>query len=107
MSGKFRFTLQSEKRQHALPHKVIIGCQDTETARHVLLKLFGFLLFHRDRLLIEPRLDDDNIPFRPDLVQLDYQLRPALWVECGGDSVARFDRVAVKAPSTAHRVRTT
>ena len=98
MSGKFRFNLQSEKRQHALPHKVIIGCQDTETARHVLLKLFGFLLFHRDRLLIEPRLDDDNIPFRPDLVELDYQLRPRLWVECGECSVQKLDKLAVKVP---------
>lgn len=98
MSGKYSFTLHSENRRRPLPRKIIIGCQDTETTRHVLLKLFGFLLFHRERLLMEPRLQDDNIPFRPDLVQLDYQLRPRLWVECGDCSVQKLDRLAVKVP---------
>jgi len=98
MSGKYSFTLQSEDPRRVLPHKLIIGRQDTETTRHVLLKLFGFLLFHRDRLLIEPRLDDDNIPFRPDLVELDYQLRPRLWVECGECTVQKLDKLAVKVP---------
>ena len=45
MSGKYSFTLDSERRQCPLPRKIIIGCQDTETTRHVLLKLLGFLLF--------------------------------------------------------------
>jgi hypothetical protein len=98
MSNKYSFTLQSEDPRRALPHKVIIGCQGTETTRHVLLKLFGFLLFHRERLLIEPRLEDDNIPFRPDIVELDYQLRPVLWVECGECSVQKLNKLAVKAP---------
>ena len=98
MSGKYSFTMQSEDRQRALPRKLIIGRQDTETTRHVLLKLFGFLLFFRDRLLIEPRLDDDNIPFRPDLVELDYQMRPRLWIECGDCSVVKLDKLAVKVP---------
>ena len=98
MSSKYSFTLQSGDPRRSLPHKVIIGCQGTETTRHVLLKLFGFLLFQRDRLFIEPRLDDDNIPFRPDIVELDYQLRPVLWVECGECSVQKLDKLAVKAP---------
>ena len=98
MGGKYSFTLASEDRQRALPRKLIIGCQDTETTRHVVLKLLGYLLFFRERLLMEPRLDDDNIPFRPDLVQLDYQMRPQLWVECGECSVQKLDRLAVKVP---------
>ncbi len=98
MSGKYSFTLRNEDRRRSLPHKLILGCQETETTRHVLLKLFGFLLFHRERLQIEPRLQDDNIPFRPDLVELDYQLRPCLWVECGECNVQKLDKLAVKAP---------
>jgi uncharacterized protein YaeQ len=98
MSGKYSFTLRSEDRRRSLPHKLILGCQETETSRHVLLKLFGYLLFHRDRLQIEPRLEDDHIPFRPDLVELDYQLRPRLWVECGECSVQKLDKLAVKVP---------
>ncbi|MCU0772274.1 MAG: YaeQ family protein [Verrucomicrobia bacterium] len=98
MSGKYSFTLKTGDRRRSLPHKLILGCQETETARHVLLKLLAFLLFHRERLQIEPRLHDDNLPFRPDLVELDYQLRPCLWVECGECSVQKLDKLAVKAP---------
>lgn len=64
----------------------------------VVLKLLGFLLFFRERLLIEPRLHDESNPYTPDLVQLDYELRPRLWVECGECSVQKMDRLAVKAP---------
>lgn len=98
MSGKYSFTLLGEGERRLLPHKLIIGCQETETTRHVLLKLLGFLLFQRNRLFIEPRLEDDNIPFRPDLVELDYQMRPRLWVECGECSVQKLDKLAVKVP---------
>lgn len=96
MSGKYNFNLESQDSTRPLPARVTIGCQDTETTRHVLLKLFGFLLFYRSRLQLEARPPDDNIPFRPDLIQLDYQLRPRLWVECGECSVQKLDRLAVK-----------
>jgi hypothetical protein len=96
MSGKYGFRLRSEDVQRPLPGSLIIGQNDTETTRHVLLKVLCFLWFHREGLRIEPRLHDDNIPFRPDLVQLDYQLRPRLWVECGECSVEKLDRLAVK-----------
>jgi hypothetical protein len=100
MSSKYSFTLQSGEPRSILPRKLIIGCQDTETTRHVLLKALGFLLFHRERLLMEPRLDDDNIPFRPDLVELDYQMRVRLWVECGECSVQKLDKLAVRVPES-------
>ncbi len=98
MAGKFSFHLQSADRRRALPTKVIIGQKETETRTQVLLKLFGYLLFFRDRLQIEPRLHDDNIPYLPDLAQFDYTLRAAFWVECGECSVEKLDRLAVKVP---------
>jgi uncharacterized protein YaeQ len=98
MSSKYSFTLQSENSRRLLPRKLIIGCQDTETTRHVLLKLLGYLLFHRERLLMEPRLEDDNIPYRPDLAEVDYQMRVRLWVECGECSVQKLNKLAVKVP---------
>ena len=86
MSGKFSFSLQSSDKHRALPRKLIIGQHETETPRHVVLKLLGFLLFYREGLQMEPRLHDDNIPFRPDLVCLDYQLRPIFngWIPLKG-----------------------
>lgn len=98
MNAKYNFTLQSSDKRRVLPEKIILGRHDTETIDHVVLKLLGFLLFFRERLLIEPRLNDDSNPYSPDLVQLDYELRPRLWVECGECSVHKLDKLAVKAP---------
>lgn len=98
MSHKHSFTLRSEDARRDLPGKVILAQQLTETTAHVLLKLLGFVLFHRERLQIETNLHDHSIPFVPDLVQLDYQLRPVLWVECGECSVTKLDKLAVKVP---------
>jgi len=32
----------------------------------------------------------------PDLAQLDYQLRPALWIDCGECTVTKLHKLAVK-----------
>ncbi|MCP5518187.1 MAG: YaeQ family protein [Verrucomicrobiales bacterium] len=101
MAGRFTFQLTSANPRLGLPYKVLFAQRETETPSHVLLKLLGFLMFFRERLQIEPRLPDDNIPFEPDLVELDYTLRPVLWVECGECSVTKLDKLAVKAPEAA------
>jgi hypothetical protein len=98
MSGKYSFDLKSEERRRPLPGKVIVGQKENEGVNHVLLKFMAFVLFHRERLQIEPRLLDDNIPFEPDVIQLDYSLRPALWIECGECSVGKLHKLAVKVP---------
>ncbi|MFA6544539.1 MAG: YaeQ family protein [Limisphaerales bacterium] len=97
MSAKYSFTLASEdKRRADLPRKILIAQHQTETVAHVTLRLLAFLMFWRPRLQLESNLHDDDIPFIPDLVQLDYSLRPALWVECGECSVAKLHKLAVK-----------
>jgi uncharacterized protein YaeQ len=98
VSSRYVFNLASEDRRRALPAKILLPRADTETLTHILLKLFGYLLFYRDRVQLEPRLDDDYLPFVPDVVQLDYEGRVALWVECGECALAKLDRLAVKAP---------
>ena len=98
MSAKFSFHLESQDKRRALPSKIIIGRQETETLAHVALKLLAFLIFFRERLQIEANLHQDDIPFVPDLVQLDYELRPRLWVECGECGVQKLHKLAVKVP---------
>ena len=100
MSSRFAFHVGSQDQRRALPERVFIGRKETETTKHVLLKFLSFALFYRERLQIEAELHDDNIRFTPDLVQLDYTLRPALWVECGEVSAAKLDRLAVKVPES-------
>lgn len=100
MSGKYSFDLKSEERRRALPAKIIVGQKENESIKHVMLKFLAYVLFHRERLQIEPRLTDDNIPFEPDVIQLDYSLSPALWVECGECSVSKLHKLAVKIPDS-------
>ena len=101
MAAKYSFQLRSTDRRRELPHKIIVGQRETETEAQVLLKLFGYLLFYSPRLQLEPRLHDDNNPYQPDLIELDYELRPTLWVECGDCSLEKLDRLAVKVPEAA------
>jgi uncharacterized protein YaeQ len=101
VSAKYSFQLQSRDRRRPFPHKLIVGQNDDEGPAQVLLRLLAYLLFFRERLQLEVSLHDDAIPFVPDLVQLDYELRPVLWVECGDCSVAKLDRLAVKVPEAA------
>ena len=98
MTAKYSFHLESRDRRRDLPRKIIIGRQDPETRLHVALKLLAYLIFFRPRLQIATNLHMDSIPFVPDLVQLDYELRPKLWVECGECSVGKLNKLAVKVP---------
>jgi uncharacterized protein YaeQ len=98
MSAKFGFQMRSEDRRRQLPHKIILGRQDNETTTHVALKFLAYVIFFRDRLQIETNLHMDNIPFVPDIVQLDYELRPKLWIECGECGVGKLNKLAVKVP---------
>lgn len=98
MSGKYSFHLQSKDWRRDLPPKLIVGRRDNQTGGHVVLRLLAYLLFFRDRLHVGAQLHDDNIPFEPDLVELDYELRPRLWVECGDCGAPKLDKLAVKVP---------
>jgi hypothetical protein len=98
VSARHTFNLQSQDKQRPLPRRIIIGQQDSETLSHVLLKVFAYILFYRPRLQLEMTLDRDNLPFAPDLVELDYELRPKFWVECGECSLNKLHKLAVKLP---------
>ncbi|MGA1237009.1 MAG: YaeQ family protein [Limisphaerales bacterium] len=98
MSKRYSFRLKSSDPRRELPHKLLLSQDYEETQVHVLHRLLGYLLFFRERLEVTANLQNDNIPFRPDLVELDYQLRPILWVECGPVTTEKLDRLAIKAP---------
>lgn len=98
MSSKYIFDLKSDERRRALPGKLIVGRKENESLPHVVLKMLGFAILYRERLQSEGNIHNDNIPFEPDLVQLDYTLTPVLWVECGECSVSKLNKLAVKVP---------
>lgn len=96
MSSKFNFDLRSDDWRRKLPEKLIIGRTELETAEHIILKFLAYIILYRERLEIGPNLHNEDIPFIPGVVQLDYQLNPALWVECNDCSVQKLDKLAVK-----------
>ncbi len=98
MANKFTFQLTSDDRRRPFPHKILFGQQPNETVRHITLKFLAWVLFFRDRLQIETEVPDDSVPFVPDLLELGYDLRPRLWVECGDCSTAKLHKLAVKCP---------
>ena len=98
MSTRFSFRLKSSDPRREFPHKLLLNQEYDELPEHVLHRLLGYLLFFRERLEITANLQNDNIPFRPDLVELDYQMRPILWVESGSNTTDKLARLATKAP---------
>lgn len=98
VANKFNFQLRSEDRRRPFPHKVIVGQGVNESIRHVAFKFLAYLLFFRERIQIETDVQNDNIPFLPDLAVLAYDMRPILWVECGECTVSKLHKLAVKCP---------
>lgn len=98
MGAKYSFRFESRDRKRPLPGSIIIAQNDTETIAHVVLKMLGYVLFYRDRLQIEGDVQNDAIPFQPDLLWLDYEMRPKLWIECGECGVNKLHKLAVKVP---------
>lgn len=98
MSARYSFQLQSGDSRLSLPGKLVLHHRLDETSDMILLKVLGFLLLHRERLQVEPRLHDRDIHLVPHLLQLDFELHPALWAECGECEIKRLNKIAVKAP---------
>jgi hypothetical protein len=98
MAGKFSFRLARAAPRQDFPDKLVVGQQEMETPVNVLLKALAYLLLFRERLQVDVNLHMDAIAFRPSLVQLDYELRPKLWVECGECTPVKLDKLAVKVP---------
>ena len=76
LANKYNFQLRSEDRHRPFPHKVIIGQGVNESVRHVGLKFLAYALFFHERIQIETEVQDDSIPFVPDLAVIGYDMRP-------------------------------
>ena len=98
MSSKYNFYFRTDGSRQGLPAKIILARDPLETRAHIILRILTFLLFRRDRMQVRTALHNESIPFIPDLAQMDYEMRPVLWVECGDCSVAKLNKLAVKVP---------
>ncbi len=100
VAGKFNFQFTSDDRLRPLPHKLLLALGQNESVRHIALKLLAYLLFYRDRLQVETEVPDEGIPFVPDLVELGYDLRPRLWIECGDCGTGKLHKLTTKCSET-------
>lgn len=98
MSSKFIFDLTGGDRHRDLPARLVVGRRENEGPQNIVLKLLAFLVLHRERLEINGDVRNENIAFEPDVLQLDYTLRPVLWVECGNPTASKLHKLAVKVP---------
>ena len=94
--AKYTFRLNSHDGLRDLPSKMVMVQSGLETPDHVLTRILAFNLFYRERLQTRVNLHMDSIPYIPDLVQLDYELRPKLWVECNETALQKIKRLSVK-----------
>jgi hypothetical protein len=100
LASKYTFQFVSEDRRRPLPHKLLLALTPNESTRHIGLKLLAYILFFRERLQVETEVPDESIPFVPDLVELGYDLRPKLWIECGDCGTSKLHKLSVKCSET-------
>lgn len=93
MGPRLRFRLASVPPLPELPSQVTLLGRDTETPTHLMLKLFGWFMFYRPGLRLEPPRPLPGLRHRPDLLACDLTGRPELWIECGGCRIGKLRRV--------------
>ena len=95
---KFSFKIECQDSRLGVPERLIVGRHDDEAVVHVVLKALSYLVFYRERIQMGGHLHNENIPFIPDVLQLDYDGRPTFWAECGPSDPARLKKIVAKAP---------
>jgi len=93
MVEKFTFDLQFGK----IRKKLILVKEEDELRGHVVLKLLAYILFYHPQLKVEVSV---GMHYKPDLVLLDEDGRPALWIDCGYVAVLKVQSLARKFKNT-------
>ena len=86
---KYTFTIHAER----IPPKLVLAQAEGESEAHIILKLLSYLMFYRQGIKIEHRVEQH---FKPDLVVEGDNFQPVLWVDCGNTAIRKLDKVATK-----------
>jgi len=86
---KYTFNIHAEH----IPPKLVLEQMKGEAEAHIILKLLSYLIFYRQGMKIEHRVEQH---FKPDLVVEGANFQPVLWVDCGNTAIRKLDKVATK-----------
>ena len=86
---EYKVALADLERDHHAELTVVAARHPSETAEHLVLRVLGFCLLHRDGLVFGPGLSDGEAA---DLVARDGG-RLTLWGECGAIEATKLRRV--------------
>ena len=86
---KYTFNIHAE----CIPPKLVLVQAKGESEAHIILKLLSYLMFYRQGIKIEHRVEQH---FKPDLVVEGDNFQPVLWVDCGNTAIRKLDKVATK-----------
>ena len=86
---KYTFNIHAEH----IPPKLVLEQTEGESGAHIILKFLSYLIFYREGIKIEHRVEQN---FKPDLVVEGANFQPVLWVDCGKTAIRKLDKVATK-----------
>ncbi len=92
---KYTFTLLKEGEADAR-EKIVLESRSSESPRHIVLKIFAYLLFRDRSGGLPPRIEPGDIGqrHRPDLLTSDPLTgAPILWIDCGQIEPKRLGRI--------------
>lgn len=78
--------------------KQVLETRSSESQRHIILKILGYLLYYDRAPRIELRVSEDKRDYRPDVVAFDADGRITLWVDCGQIGIRKLDDLTRQHP---------
>lgn len=91
-----KYTFQFEAGE-----KQVVETRSSESLRHILLKILGYILFYDQKPRIEIRVSPDKRDYKPDVVAFDAEGKVTLWVDCGQIAIKKVDDLTRQEPNAA------
>lgn len=76
------------KGLYGVEEKLYLRKRKGESIQHVVMKLLSYLIYYREDLKIEKAVGQR---YKPDLVALDSQGEPEIWIDCGSTSLKKLE----------------
>ena len=79
--------------------KQVLETRSTESPRHIILKILGYLLYSERQPQIEIRVSPNKRDYKPDVVAFDAAGEISLWVDCGQIGLHKVEDLTRSLPN--------